>query len=309
MRSKAWLMFWLVGLIWGSSFLLISVGVKEMSASQIAFIRTAIAAIGLNAVLFWRGRRLPTDRRLWFSLILIGFGNAVLPYVLIGLGEQTVASNVASVIQATTSLFALLIAHFVFEDERMNFAKVIGVVLGFIGVAILAMRSNETGIDNGYLDEMAIVGASLSYAIFTIYSRKVIKGQVEPLVVAAGTFIPAAVIAFGMMLIEPLLGGRPAVDLSTIPINATLSIFALGFFNTFIAYLFYYYIVQQFGASRAMMVTYVVPVIGLILGGLILNDPIEPLMIFGALLIFAGIAVVNVNAIALIERLRVRPVA
>lgn len=297
MKTWAWVSFWILGFIWGSSFLLIRIGVEEMSATQVVFIRCLIAAIGLNIVLWMRGRKLPRDWATVRSLIFIGIGNAAIPYTFISLGEQAISSGMAAVLQATAALFTLVIAHFAFADERMTAKKIIGLALGFCGVIVLSSKSIEGGeLDiHTLLGQLAIVCASLFYASFVVYSRIVLKGQIEPIVVAAGTFIPAAICAGIFVILEPLLGGRAWVPLESIDTDNVLAVLGLGFFNTFIAYLFFYYIIQQLGAFRATMVTYIVPVIGLVLGWLILDETVDSILIVGAAMIFAGIAVVNLR--------------
>src|SRR5215471_14075230 len=121
---RAWVMFWLVGLIWGSSYLLIRIGVQELTPFQVVFIRTAIAAVGLNIVAYLQGKRYPKEWLSRRSLILLGLGNVVAPFLLITWGEKSVESGLAGVLQATASLFALIIAHFAFQDERMTPQKV-----------------------------------------------------------------------------------------------------------------------------------------------------------------------------------------
>ncbi len=297
MNKPAWAAFWILGFIWGSSFLLIRIGVEDVPATQLVFVRCLIAAIGLNIVRHLRGIPLPTDWRTVRALILIGLGNAAVPYTLISLGEQNIDSGMAAVLQATASLFTLVIAHFAFSDERITSRKIAGLVIGFSGVIVLSSKSLDAGqIDTPMLlGQLAIVGASIFYATFIVYSRKVIRRQVEPIVIAAGTFIPAAGWAALFMVLEPLLGGRAAVAPASVPSDVLLAVFSLGFVNTFIAYLFFYYIIRELGAFRASMVTYIVPPVGLILGGLVLDEVITTTMLIGAGMIFTGIAIVNVS--------------
>lgn len=302
MRTWAWTSFWILGFIWGSSFLLIRVGVGVISPAQLVFIRTAVAAIGLNTVLLLRGKRLPTDWRTIRALALIGVGNATIPYYLLALGEQSIESNVASVLQATASMFTLVIAHFFLPDERMTLKKVLGLLLGFFGVLVLASRAQQNG-QNSLLGMLAVVGASMFYASFIVYSKKVIQGKIEPMVIAAGSFIASAISAFVLLNLEPILGGRAPVPLNTLSADSLLAVFMLGFLNTFIAYLFFYYIIQQLGAFRASNVTYIVPVIGVILGWLVLDEQIDIRLAIGAALIVCGIAVINVR----FSTLRLRP--
>lgn len=297
MNIAAWSSFWILGFIWGSSFLLIRVGVGEMSATQVVLIRTTVAALGLNAVLWLRGKRLPRDWATIRAFIFIGIGNATIPYTFIALGEQTITSGMAAVLQATASLFTLVIAHFAFADERMTVKKVMGLLIGFSGVIVLSSKS----INGGELDtptllgQLAIVIASLFYATFITYSRRVIRRDIEPMVVAGGTFIPASLMAVVFVLLEPVFGGRAFVPFSEVSSDVTLAVFALGFFNTFVAYMFFYFIIQQLGAFRASMVTYIVPVVGLFLGWLVLNEEVDAVLLLGAGMIFAGIAIVNLR--------------
>lgn len=304
MLSRAWMMFWVVALIWGSSFLLIRVGVGEMSPSQVVLIRCAVAAVGLNLVLYATGRRLPTDRATWRILTFIGIGNATVPYLLLGLGEQSIPSSVASVLQSTTALFAMVMAHFAIHDERMTVSKVAGILLGFIGVVVLASRQHgaEDEATASLIGALCVVGASFSYASLTTYSRRVSRGKIEPLVISAASFLVATLGAAVAVVLEPLLGGRAWTPLHTLSSDVMIAVLILGVLNTFVAYLFYYYIVQELGASRATMVTYVVPVVGLILGWLVLNEPIDITLILGAALIMSGIAMATVG----VDRLRAR---
>jgi drug/metabolite transporter (DMT)-like permease len=294
-RPGAWVAFFVLGIIWGSSFLLIRVGVDEIQASQVVFIRCLIAAVGLNTVLLLRGKRLPLSWSHIRAFTLIGLGNAAVPYLLITLGEQTVESNMASVLQATASMFALVIAHFAFSDERMTVNTVLGLLLGFVGVVLLASRSEpETGT-NTLIGQFAIIGASLLYAIFTVYSRNIVRERLEPIMIAAGNFIPATIFSGIMVFVEPLFGGRAPVDLLAVDPNALQAVLLLGVLNTFIAYLFFYYIVQQLGAFRATNVTYIVPVVGVILGWLVLGESMDWRLLLGAGLIFLGLGMINLG--------------
>lgn len=310
MQKWAWAAFWLTSAIWGSSFLLIRVGVEEVSPGQLAFLRCLIAAVGLNVVMFLRGRRYPKDRQTWIALALVGFGNATLPYFLIGWGEQNIESALASIVQSTVPLFALVIAHFYLVDERMTWPKVIGLLLGFIGVVVLAMRSMGGGGENSLWGMLAIVGASLSYAAFTVYSRtSLLNKNIQPIVVSAGSFIFAALFGLAFIVLEPLLGIGQAW-LPSLSKDVVIAIILLGLINTFVAYLFWYFVVNSLGAFVASNVTYIVPVFGVTLGWLVLNEKVDALLLVGAALIFAGLAVINLGG-PLMRRLRGRglPVA
>jgi drug/metabolite transporter (DMT)-like permease len=311
-KQRAWVAFWVLALIWGSSFLFIRIGVEQLGPFQLVFIRTGIAAIGLNIVLVLRGKRLPVDWAGIRPLIVLGVVNTVVPFALITWGEQYIESGLASVLQGTAALFTLLIAHFVFADERITTRKIFGLVMGFLGVVILASRSTgEEGALTGnallhLLGQLAIVAASFCYGLGGTYSRKVIQNRLEPIVVAAGTMTVAAIITGIITYAAPLLGGPQPLAYTALEPRVLMAVLMLGFLNTLIAYTMFYSIVQALGAARTSMVTYVVPVCGLTLGAIFLNEIVDFRLLLGAVLIIGGIGVVNLRLNRLGERLRAR---
>jgi drug/metabolite transporter (DMT)-like permease len=301
MKTQAWVSFWLLGLIWGSSFLLIRIGVAELKTAEIVFIRTAIAAIGLGLIIFVRRVRIPMTRRTLGMLGIVGLGNVVAPFMLITWGEQTVPSGMAAVLQSTAALFSLVIAHFAFADERMTVQKVAGLILGFIGVIVLFSGELNNGSDAAsLLGHLAIVLASLCYATFTAMSRKVIQGEVEPIAVAFVTMVVASMSTAPFAFFSEA-GFTPLASLSP---GVLIALLILGLLNTFVAFLLYYFVVRELGAARATMVTYIVPPVGVVLGALILRETIDLTLLTGAALIFAGIGIVNVRLMRRVQQPR-----
>ena len=317
MNTRAWLSFWLVGLIWGSSYLFIRIAVAEMKPVEIVFIRTGIAAIGLGLVIYFRRTTVSLNWLTMRSLIIIGIGNVVAPFMLITWGEQTVPSGMAAVLQSTAALFSLVIAHFAFADERINPQKVIGLILGFVGVVVLfSGELTQEGAGAGsILGLLAIVLSSLCYATFTALGRKVIQGKVEPIVVAWASMVVASLVTLIPALFSParsllLSSALPNADeylhhifasqpgftpLTILSTNALISVLVLGVVNTFVAYIFYYFVVRELGVSRAAMVTYIIPPVGIVLGALLLQETVGSTLLAGAGLIFTGIAIVNLR--------------
>ncbi len=296
MRKGAWIGFWTLGLLWGSSFMLIRISVQEVNPFQLVFTRVGIASVGLLALQFLRGRRIPTDPRVLIPLIVIGVGNTAIPFLLISWGETIIESSMASILQSTASLFTLIVAHFFFEDERMSAQRVGGMLAGFVGVVVLFSANIEGGrvLVTGLLGQLAIVAASMFYATFTTYSRTVLQRQkVEPLTVAAMAMTSAAVVMGIAMFAAPLFGGPSPVWLWDVSRNASTALITLSVFNTLAAYGIFYFIVASLGASRAAMVTYVVPVVGLLLGVVFLNESLTWHLLMGAALILGGIGIVN----------------
>jgi drug/metabolite transporter (DMT)-like permease len=298
--KQAWVGFWLLALIWGSSFLFIRIGVEQLPAFQLVFIRTGIAAIGLNLVIWLRGRHLPLDWRSIRDLLFLGSVNTVVPFALITWGETRIESGLASVLQGAAALFTLVMAHFTFVDERITLRKLAGLVLGFLGVAVLASRSTEGSVvasdaTGHLLGQAAIIAAAFCYALGGIYGRKAMQHRMEPLVVAAGSMTVAAVLSGIIAWASPFAGGPALVALGQLTPGVLGATLALGIVNTFGAYLIFYPLVSVLGATRTSMVTYVIPVIGIGLGTIFLGERIDALLILGALMIIGGIGIVNLN--------------
>ncbi len=300
MTSKqAWFWFWVLALIWGSSFLFIRIGVEQLPPLQLVFIRTGLAAIGLNIMLLLRGKRLPLRGRGLIDLLVLGVVNTVLPFALITWGQVRIESGLASVLQSTAALFTALVAHFAFVDERFTLQKAAGLLLGLAGVAVLAGRSASGGAPEDALShilgQLAIVAASLSYALGGTYSRKVIQNRLEPLMVSAGAMTVAAIITGFITLAAPMIGGPSPVDVTQLPPRTLGAVLALGLVNTFGAYMIFYPLLSVRGAARTSMVTYVIPVVGLALGVIWLGEVLDARLIVGAAMILASIGVVNLK--------------
>ncbi|MBL8145081.1 MAG: EamA family transporter [Anaerolineae bacterium] len=291
-----WAAFWMLGLIWGSSFLLIRIGVEAVSPFQLVFMRTAIAAIGLNLVLYSRGHwaRLVGGIR---PLALIGVAAITVPFALITWGEQVVDSGTASVLTATDALFTLLISALVFRSEPFTTRKLVGVLIGLIGMVILTGRSlvGDAPQTASLPGQAAILLAALFYAFSDSYAYRLALRWDNWQMVAAGSMLFAAITSGVVMLLSPALGGPALTPLHEIPSDALLAILTLGVVNTFLSYLVYYWMIRQLGASRASMVTYVAPVVGLALGALILSETLDAQLLLGAALILSGIAAVNLR--------------
>jgi len=301
----AWLMFWAIGLIWGSSFMLIRIGVESVHPLQVMFIRLGIAAFLLWIVVIVRKRPLPKDWRTWRNAAIVGVGNNAIPFALIGFSETQIDSGLASVLQATTALFGLVIAHFAFKDERITPQKVLGLIVGFIGIIILAARNWQGGevITGGLLGQLGMIGSSIFYASFTTFSRKVIQGKLEPIVLAATAMLSGAIAEMVFMFAGMQFLDVPATVNADLGATALFAIITLGVVNTFVAYLMFYEVVSRLGASRATMVTYIVPAVGLILGVVLLGEQLDVFIVGGASLIFTGIGIVNLRMFARLNRL------
>jgi drug/metabolite transporter (DMT)-like permease len=296
-NKQAWIGFFVLGLIWGSSFLFIRIGVEQLGPFEVVFIRTGIAAIGLTLVAYARGKRLPMHWDGIRDLMILGVVNTVIPFAFITWGEKSIDSGLAAVLQATAALFTLVVAHFAFTDERITIKKIGGLVVGFVGVIILVSQSWKDGqiVTGSLTGQLAIVVASFFYAIGGTYSRQVLKKGIEPIIAAAGAMITTAIASGVLMLIAPALGGANIVMPAEMQSNVLFAVVILGLLNTFIAYIIFYSIIPILGAARTSMVTYVVPAVGLALGAVFLKEVVDFRLLLGAALIFTGIGIVNLR--------------
>ncbi len=295
MASK-WIGFWVLGLIWGSSYLFIRIGVEYVSPFQIVFMRTAIAAVGLTIALYARGYRLPRGKAL-LPMLILGLIDVTIPYGLITWGEQTVDSGMASVLFSTTALFTLIISALVFRQEALTVRKFLGILIGFLGVFVLTSGSIAGGApqSQSLAGQVALLAAAVFYAFGGAYSyRQAIRWE-NPQIVASASMIFASLTAGALMLLTPVLGGDAPTPLNAIPATALLAIVALGLLNTFLAYMIYYWIVRHLGASRTNMVLYVSPAVGIVLGALVLGEQVDVRLLLGAALILSGIAIVTLR--------------
>jgi len=280
------LLLLILGAIWGSSYLFIKVIVAEVSAFTLVAGRLTLAAIVLWGILRARGFSLPRSRRIWRAYAVLGFVGAAIPYSLISWGEQYIPSGLAALLQSTTPMFTVILAHFLTDDERITIPKIIGVLVGFVGVGILMLPDLRQGLQADLLGQLAIVGSSLCYALTAIYIRSRLQGQ--PVLVSA-----TGQLTMGMVYMLPasLLIDRP-FDLSPSP-PVLASWLVLTILGTVVAYVIYFTLIERSSATFVTMVTYIIPVNGLLLGALVLSEPLNVNVLGSLALILLGVLLVR----------------
>ena len=285
-----WAGFWTLGLIWGSSFLLIKVGVQDFTPLQLIAIRIGTAAIAMLITLRLTGLHFPKDRHSRLGIVVVGLFNTAIPFFLITWGEQSIPSGLATVLNATVPLFSLIIAHFALADEKITGLKVLGLASGFIGIVILASRNlGEEGLGGSLAGQVAILVASLCYAGATVFMRRNLR-HLKPMVVSSGALLTASIATLSAAL---LIDGLP--NLGSVSPQGGASVLVLGLMNTYVAYLIFYWIIDRWGATRATLVTYVMPPVGLTLGAIFLSEVVDARLVIGAVMIVAGVALVNLR--------------
>lgn len=292
MKTKDWLAFLALSLAWGSSFFWIKIAVNEIGPFLLVAFRVLFGILGLVAVVLWRRPQWPTERRQWISLLILGITNTAMPFVLISWAEQHIDSAVASILNSSMPLFTMLIAHFLLSDDRMTRQRVVGLLVGFMGVVLLTLRDIQGDVRLNLLAQGAMILAVLFYAGSTVFARRNTQG-ISPIVQALIPLFSAdALIWTGALLTEspirlPMLG------------VTWVALLWLGLIGSCTAYLLYYYLLHAIGPTRIAMVTYMFPVVGITLGVFVLPyfgyaaETLDINLILGAILIIGSLLIVN----------------
>jgi len=277
---RHFVMLVVLALIWGSSFMFIKVAVRELDPATLIFGRLGLAALTLTVVVgVTLGARaiLRELRAHWLPLLVVGLVNTAVPFWLLSWGETRIDSGLASIIQASVPIFNALLAFAFFHDQRAARAQLVGVTVGFLGVALLVGAQPEGKI----LGALAVVGMAACYGLGGLLTRRLLAG-VKPQVVSLGTSLAAAaaVAPFGIVRAPGHVPGAGVIA----------SVAVLGILGTAFAYLLFFTIIAGAGATYASFVTYLVPPVALAYGAIFLDESIGLAAVGGLALIFAGVA-------------------
>lgn len=286
MKTKDWLAFAGLSLAWGSSFLWIKIAVAEVGPFLLVALRVLFGILGLVLVAFLRRPEWPRDRRAIVVLIILGITNTALPFVLISWAEIYIDSAVAAILNGSLPLFTMLVAHFTLADDRMTRQRVIGLFVGFVGVIVLTLRDMQGDIRLNLLAQGAMILAVLLYAGSSVFARRNAKG-ISPIVHALVPLFSAdGFIWTGALLIESPI---------TLPVEPItwIALLWLGLIGSCSAYLLYFYLLHSIGPTRATMVTYMFPVVGVVLGVTFLGEVLDFSLVVGAILVLCSLWIVN----------------
>ena len=289
MSTKDWSMLLLLSCLWGGSFFFIGVAVTELPPLTIVTLRVGLAAIILWIFFLVSGQEIPKSLKLWRTFFVLGLlGNAI-PFSLIVWGQTHIASGLASIINATTPLFTILIAGTLLSDERITGGKLIGVALGILGVAVLIIGpSRMIEITSDTTAQLAVVGAAISYGFATVYGRRFKAMGISPLTTVIGQVTTATVILLPLALIVE----RPD-QLSNPSIQVWFAVFSLAAFSTVLAYILFFRILSSAGATNVVLVTFLVPITASLLGWLVLDEQLYIEHFIGMAFIGLGLASID----------------
>ncbi|HEX7931095.1 MAG TPA: DMT family transporter [Sphingomicrobium sp.] len=305
MNRGDWLILGLLAIIWGGAFFFIGVAVRHVPPLTYVCLRLTIAAAAMWIYVRVRGESIGLPRSVWGSILLLAILNNALPFVLFGWSQTHIASGLASILNATTPIWGVVVAHFLTHDERMNPRKVGGVLLGFAGVATMIGPSLLSNLGSAALAEIACVGAALSYALAAVWARRFRRQGISPLSVTTGQLTAGAAI----MLPLSLLVDRPWTHAMP-PVGAIAAITALALFCTAFGYVLYFRLIATSGATNALLVTLLVPPVAILLGTLFLNETLAPQDFMGLGLIALGLAAIDGRLLSFLSsRRRLRQAA
>lgn len=266
----------------------IKIAVQSLQPMTVVAFRLLIGWLGLYLIVRVRGVKLPTSRRVWSHIVVIGVVNVAIPFILITWAEsgpQGLDSGLASILNSTVPLFSIVIAGVVLNMEQVTAGSVLGLLVGFAGVILLFSRDGF-GDPGSLLPQLAMILAAACYAIGTIYVRRYLHG-VRPVALALGQLLIADVAAFAMVFTFEGFAQQ------TFSWSAVASILWLGLLGSCLAYILYFFVLQEWGATRTVLVTYVVPVVGVAAGIIFLGEQLDWRIFVGGLLILSGVGAVN----------------
>lgn len=285
MNVREWLLLVILSVLWGSSFFLIKIALADLQPLTVVLCRVGLAAIALTAFVYLSGQRMPTSSRIWGAFLVMGALNNLIPFSLIVWGQTQMDSSLAAILNATTPIFTVVLAHLLTHDERLTFNRLLGVLLGLCGVVVLVGSEVLRGLNLQGLGQLAVLGAAFSYSFAGIYGRRFRK--LSAAVAAAGMLICTTL----MMLPLTLILEQPwAVKPGMLTWGALLG---LGLFSTAIAYLIYFHLLATAGATNLLLVTFLIPVSALLLGIFVLKERLGWNAFAGMALIFSGLAAID----------------
>jgi drug/metabolite transporter (DMT)-like permease len=295
MKPNEWGLLIILSLFWGGSFFFVEIALRDFQPFTLVFLRISIAALILVGVVYLRGQGLPASLKTWMGYLLMGLINNAIPFSLIVWGQTRIESGVASILNATAPIFTVLLAHFLTSDERLTIPKIMGVVVGFIGVYLMMMPELNRGFSWRGLGQVAVLGAAISYSFAGIFGKRF-------------KHIPAAVNSAGMLLCSSIIMLPLAIIIDTPwPVRpsfeALSALIGIAVISTAAAYLLYFHLLAVVGATNVLLVTFLIPISALLLGIGLLGELIKIFEYAGMGCIFLGLIIIDGRALKWVQRI------
>lgn len=291
MKPTEWLLLVTLSVLWGASFFFNKVALTDLHTFTIVLGRVGLAAVVLHAVLRMAGLGMPRDRETWAAFFAMGALNNLIPFSLIVWGQTQIASGLAAILNATTPLFTVVLAHLLTGDERLTANRLGGVVLGLAGVAVLIGPEAILGLGLNVVAQLACLAAAVSYAVAGIFGRR-FRG-LPPLVTATGQLTGTTVMVAPIALLVDRPWTLPGVSPAALG-----AIIGIALLSTAVGYTIYFRLLAGAGATNALLVTFLIPVSSLVLGTALLGERLEASHFAGMALIGCGLAAVDGRLLA-----------
>ncbi|MGX5667384.1 DMT family transporter [Rhizobium daejeonense] len=288
MAKSEWLMLGALSLLWGGSFLFNGILVKAWPPVTIVTARVGLAAIALWIIVRLAGIAVPRSREAWLAFLGMGILNNVIPFTLIVWGQTHIASGLAAILNATTPLFGVLVAHVLTPDEKLTANKVAGLLIGIGGVAVMMGPSVLGHVGNDVWGELAVLGAALSYAFAGVFGRRFKRMGMPPLLPAAGQVTMSAFLLLPVALIVDRPFSLPAPGAEAIS-----ALLGLALLSTAFAYVLFFRILATAGVTNLMLVTILIPPSAVVLSAIVLGEQLELRHGLGMVLIALGLVAID----------------
>ena len=288
MGARDWAMLLLLSFLWGGSFFFISVAVSELPPFTLVTMRVGLAAVTLWLVLLVSGYPIPKSPEVWRAFMMMGLLGNALPFSLIAWGQTHIGAGLASIINATTPIFTILIAGSFLSDEHITPRKMLGVTAGLAGVIVLIGPSALLELGTNTMAQLAVIGAAVSYSCATVFGRRFKAMGISPLDTAVGQVTASTIILLPVVwfIDKPLQLANPSLQV-------WLSILALAIFSTAFAYILFFRILSSSGATNVVLVTFLAPVTASLLGWLMLDEQLQAKHFIGMACIGLGLAIID----------------
>ncbi len=280
-RAQASVRIGVLALLWGSTFLWIKLALEGLSPAQVTLARCALGALVLLVACAWARRHLPRDRRTWGHIVVAAFFCNALPFALFSIGEQTVDSGVAGVLNATTPLWSLLIGVLIGTERTLRALRLCGLLLGFAGTLLIFAPWQRNGLMSW--GALAVIAAAASYAVaFAYMGRKLVGKGHATLPLAAAQLLAATGLSMPALTAGGLEPVRPGAEV-------LVAVVALGVLSTGVTFYLTYRVIADEGATDAATVGYLLPVVSVALGAIVLGEEVGPRVVAGMVVVLAGV--------------------
>lgn len=286
MSRAVWAQMALLGVIWGGSFLAIRIALDEIPVFSSVAHRVLWASVALWIVVALRRLPLPRDPRIWGAFLVMGLLNNVIPFSLMAWGQLHIETGLTAILNAATAIWGVLVAALVFADERLSAHRLLGVTVGFFGVATAVGLANFLSFDIRSLAQLAVIAGTLSYAFAGSWARATLKGQ-PPLVAAAGMLTGSTLV---MLPLAFAIDGPLPLSMAR---DTWAAVFYYAFVSTAFAYLLYYRILDKAGAGNLMVVTLLVAPVAIVLGALVRGETLGLNAYAGFALLALGLLILD----------------